>query len=469
MPDKRKIFQNIITLFFSEFANKGIIFFSAMYMLRTIQPEGNGIMAFSSSYFTFFLLFVVFAFNTVGTREIAQNQSLIKEYTDTIISTRILLAIVFYSAYVSILFSMDISTEKRIYTLIAGIALFANAINLDWVFQGLQNMKVLAVRQVMTSLLTLFGYIIFVHSLDDIYTAAIISTGSNLINVIWLFAYYQKKQCRYSFAIDKNLLIKILKSAIPLSIYTFAVSMLSQANVIIMEHYDISEAQVGIFNSCYKIEQFALIPSAIVQVAFYPVMACISDIKERTRVFRKYVTLNLLGGFLATSLIFTLPEFVISIVAGEKYISAVPVLKVYILSAVLAYANTSISPVLIAWNMEKKVMYSCLIGSIFSLVANFIFIKYDGIMGAAYATLVGEFSISCCLGVALFKVLKITIIPQIIRTGITGLATGFVGYLLVRSGIHSVVNLFAMVFVFASTAFLFKTVSIDDFRGLIKR
>ena len=202
MPDKRKIFQNIITLFFSEFANKGIIFFTAIYMLRTIQPAGNGIMAFSSSYFSFFLLFVVFAFNTVGTREIAKDQTLIKEYADTIITTRILLAVVVYAVYAGVLCAMDISTEKRIVTLIAGIALFANAINLDWVFQGIQNMKVLAVRQVLTSLGTFVGYLIFVHSINDLYTAAAISSGSNLVNVFWLFAYYQKKKYIFSQIIN---------------------------------------------------------------------------------------------------------------------------------------------------------------------------------------------------------------------------------------------------------------------------
>lgn len=469
MPDKRKIFQNIVTLFFSEFANKGIIFFTAIYMLRTIQPAGNGIMAFSSSYFSFFLLFVVFAFNTVGTREIAKNQKLIKEYADTIITTRILLAVVVYAIYAAVLFAMNIAPEKRIVTLIAGVALFANAINLDWVFQGIQNMKVLAVRQVLTSLGTFVGYILFVHSINDLYTAAAISSGSNLVNVFWLFAYYQKKQCKYTFIIEKPLLVKILKSAIPLSIYTFAVTMLNQANVIIMENYHIAAAQVGIFNSCYKIEQFAIIPSAVVQVAFYPVMSCIVDRDERIHVFRKYATLNLLGGFIATCLIFTLPDFVIGIVAGPNYMSAVPILRIYIFSAVLAYINTSVSPVLIAWNQEKRVMYAILVGSTLSIIANFILIKSNGITGAAYATIIGEFSISCCLSVALFQVLHITLLPTIFHTGISAIAAGIFGALMVKYGVHPVVNLFAMTAVFTGTAFLFKTVTISDFKGLIKR
>lgn len=469
MIDKHKILSNIVTLTFSEFANKGLIFFTSMYLLRTILPEGNGIMAFSSSFFSFFLLFVVFAFNTVGTREIAKDPLKTKALTDTIITTRIILAFVVYAAYAGILLSMNITIEKRIVTLIAGIALFANALNLDWVYQGLERMKVLATRQVMTSSATLLGYVLFVRSIDDIYLAAAISSASNLINVSWLLGYYIKTQNKFSLRIDPVLLKSILRSAIPLTLFTFSTTMLNQANVMIMEHYNLPTASVGCFNLAFRIVQFAVIPSSIIQMAFYPLLSRTSETAERRTIFRKYSELNLLGGIWTTSMIFAMPDFFVGIVGGVHFMDTVPLLSVYVFSVVAVYINTSFSPALIAWNFEKQVMYAIMIGSAISLVANIILIKYYGVVGATYSSIIGEAAISICLSRVLYKVLQVTIIKQFLKVVCVGAVVIIVGMLSKYFGLPEVANIICMSIVFILTAMAIKIVNINEIRGLIKR
>lgn len=469
MVDKRKIISNLITLSFSEFINKGVIFFTSMYLMRTILPEGNGILAFSTSFFSFFVLFVVLAFNTVGTREIAKAPDKIKEYTDTIISTRVILSVVVFLIYVGILWSIDIGIEKRIVTFIVGFALFANAINLDWVFQGMEKMKVLAFRQVLTSIATLIGFLIFVHSRDDLYLAAVISTGSNLINVSWLFVYYVRTEFKFRFHIDKELLKLILKSAIPLSIFTFSVTMLNQANIMIMEYYKLSTDQIGIFNSAFKIIQFSVIPSAVIQMAFYPLLSRSQTLEERKLIFGKYLTLNLLIGAWITLIIFLIPEFVISSTVGLKYAAAVPLLKIYILSAIFMYLNTSLTPALIAWSFEKKVMYAIAIGSILSLIANFSLIYYLGVEGAVYASIIGEFAIAICLNIAIYSVIQETVFSIMLKTGLVAIISGAVGYFATYLQIHSIITGIITTLAFFILALQFKIIKATDLKGIIKR
>lgn len=469
MIDKRKIFSNLLTLSVSEFMNKGVIFFTSMYLMRTIMPEGNGVLAFSASFFSFFVLFVILAFNTVGTREIAKAPDMIKEYTDTIISTRIVLSVVVFLIYIGILWSIDISVEKRIVTLIAGFALFANAINLDWVFQGMEKMKVLAFRQVLTSIGTLTGFLLFVHSREDIYLAAAISTGSNLINVAWLFVYYVRTQFKFRFQIDKELLKLILKSAIPLSIFTFSVTMLNQANIMIMEYYKLPSSDQGLFNSAFKIIQFAIIPSGVIQMAFYPLLSRSQVYEERKSIFEKYSALNLLLGSWITLIIFLIPEFVINSTVGLKYAAAIPLLKIYIFSAVFMYINTSLTPVLIAWSFEKKVMYAITIGSIFSLIANFLLINYLGVNGAVYASIIGELAIAICLNIAIYSVIQKTVFSIMLKTGLVAIISGAVGYYLRCLEIHSIITGIITTLVFLILAMQFKIIKTTDLKGIIKR
>lgn len=440
-----------------------------MYLMRTIMPEGNGVLAFAGSYLSFFTMFVILAFNTVGTREIAKAPNLLKEYTDTIITTRFLLSIIVYAIYSILLYSLGISEEKKLVTLITGLALFASAINLDWVFQGIEKMKVLAIRQVLTSSFTLIGYLLLVHSRSDIYAASIIIAVSNLANVSWLFVYYIRTEHKFNFRINPILLKSILNSAIPLSVFIFSVTVLNQASVMIMEFYDLSTDQIGIFNSAFKIVQFAIIPSTVVQMAFYPVLSRSTELSERKRIFSTYSNLNIVFGAWIALLIFLMPEMVIQLTVGLKYASAIPLLRMYIVAAFLMYVNTSLTPVLIAWNFEKKVMYSMLIGCIFSFIGNIWMISSYGVTGAVYASILGEFTIGIMLSISLYQAVKIHLFKQLFLTILISILSASIGYIMIYLGIHSIITGIITTLVFFILALQFKIIRITDLKGIIKR
>ena len=468
MTDKKKIFKNLISLTFSEFFNKGIIFFSTMYLMRTIQPDGNGVIAFANSYLCYFLLFVVLAFNTVGTREIAKFPDKIKQYTDTITTTRLLLAVIIFAIYCLVLFNVESSRETQIVTFILGFQLFANAINMDWVFQGLEKMEILAIRQVFTSTITFIGYLVFVHTRQDIYLAVIISSGSIMLNVILLFIYYIRSISKFNFSINWVLLKDILKSALPLTIYAFSVTVLNQTNNIILKFYA-DDYSVGILNAAFKVTQFALIPSIIIQMAFYPVLSRSINIDERKRIFKKFSTANIMFGAIITMALFIFSDLFIKTIYGAKYIESGSVLQTLAFTSIFVFISTSITPTLIAWQQEKKVMYAISIGSAFSLISNFILIPIYGKYGAAASNLIGEIAISIALSIAMFNVIKTVLLKEIIFFSIIAFIAGFVGYYLKEFGINQILTLVITLILFIIMTLFSKLIDLKDFKGLIKR
>ncbi len=468
MPDKKKIFKNIISLTFSEFFNKGIVFFSTMYLMRTILPEGTGIIAFANSYFSYFLLFVVLAFNTVGTREIAKFPNRIKEYTDTITSTRLILACIIFLIYSLVIFSINDTLETQIVTFIFGFQLFANAINMDWVFQGIERMEVLAIRQVFTSIVTFIGYLLLVHSRADIYMAVIISSSSILLNVILLFIYYVRSIAKYTFKIDWALLKDILRSALPLTIYAFSVTVLNQTNNIILKFYA-DDYSVGILNAAFRITQFAIIPSTIIQMAFYPVLSRSTDLDERKRIFKKFTTSNMMFGSIITVCLFVFSNLFIGIIYGAKYAESSDILQILSFTSIFVFISTSMTPTLIAWKEEKKVMYAISIGSAISLISNFVLIPIYGKYGAAASNLIGEFAISIGLTFAIYKVIKTIVIKELLSFVAIAVISGLVGYYLKEIGINQILALIITFILFVSVSILTKLIDLNDFKGLIKR
>ena len=146
MRTSRKILKNMFSLSIAEIANKGIIFITTAYLARVILPEGFGIIGYASSFIVYFILISNLGLNTVGTREIAKTPEKINKYVNSIFTARVFLSIFSYIGLFIIVLFYDFTIEEKYVIWIAGINVIFNAINSDWVFQGIEKMEVAASR-----------------------------------------------------------------------------------------------------------------------------------------------------------------------------------------------------------------------------------------------------------------------------------------------------------------------------------
>ena len=65
--------------------------------------------------------------------------------------------------------------------LIQGVGLFTSAIGLTCAYQGLQRMRMVALREIMASLVNVIGIIWLVHTPDDLVLAACIVAGTQML------------------------------------------------------------------------------------------------------------------------------------------------------------------------------------------------------------------------------------------------------------------------------------------------
>lgn len=108
--------------------------------------EGNGVYGFATSIVSFFILFVSFGVDVYGSREIALDKESVHKNVSYIFSLRIVLAFISYLLLlVFVLFFID-ELLIKFAILIVGVNIFSNSILLNWVFQGLERMGIIAVR-----------------------------------------------------------------------------------------------------------------------------------------------------------------------------------------------------------------------------------------------------------------------------------------------------------------------------------
>lgn len=344
--------------------------------------------------------------------------------------------------------------------------LFSNAIMLDWFFQGIEKMEVLAIRQLITGLVNLIGVMILVHNPEDVIIALLINSAAAVINAIWMVLYYTKAVGKISFSFDIPLWKKMIKPAIPITFSNFFVTLLNTFNILILGIYFTDASLAGQYNTAFKIMVFTILPTAVIQGAFFPVLSKSFGTTDFIRVAKKYSVLIFITGAILSVGFYTFADYIIITAFSAEYTPAIEIMKILMLTAFIVYVNTSLAPQLIAIKKEKSMMYAMGVGAIISVTLNIVLIPNYGAIGAAWVTVFSELALTIGLGIAYYVAVKKIFILDMFKAIILAAIACYPGYLLNQSlGIHEIVaGVFSFV-LFIGLNLLTKTFSISEVKG----
>lgn len=156
---------------------------------------------------------------------------------------------------------------------------------------------------------------------------------------------------------------------------------------------------VGTFSSAMKcIEMLTIIPGSIV-IASFPTF--VTDYKNSAGKFIKRITSLLTGmftlGVFLSFMFFFFGKHLIIILYGSEFIYSVNILKVLAWTIPFVFVNSILTYILISRGDDKYNVLCYLVATLGSIVANFVFIHYFNIVGAACAFLFIEVILSCSL------------------------------------------------------------------------
>lgn len=469
----RKIIRNLFSLSFAELVSKGIVFIANAYLARVILPEGFGIIGVANSIMIYLLLFTNLGFSTLGSRDISSNRNLIGKYVNNINTIRLLLSIIVFLIFLFIILQADKAEEIKYVYIIAACSLFANAVLVDWVYLGIEKIEVLAVRQVVTSLLNLAGIFLFVHERADTVLAMAVFTGTAFINSAWLLALYIREFGKFRFELDLKFLKPLFKSTFHIAYYVFFVSVLNTVNIIIINFLAPTDAagnhQAGIFNAASKLFVFSVIPSAIVQQAFFPLLSRSRSKEERHNTLDKYSLLLFLIGPIITFILFTFSQYINDVVYSQKYSESAEVMQYLMLASFFIYINTAFTVPLLTWKYEKFSTYAIIVGTIINIAGNFVLIPVLGVAGSGMATLLGEFSITVTLIIFIYKILNKFYLKNLIKMTLYSGMSCIAGYFLWQAGLNAIISAGISILIFISINAIFKTITVNEIRGYLKR
>ncbi len=391
-PEK-SIAKNSIFFLIYNVLNVIFPFVTGIYVARILLPDSIGQVAYAQNIAQYFVILAFLGIPTYGLREISKakknKEDLNKVYSE-LFFLNLISTIVFTVIYVGLIFSVkDFRANYPLY-LITGIAIAFNALDVSWLYEGLEEFKFITVRNLIFKVLSFVLLLVFVRKQADYYIYAVITVagtaGNNILNIA-----FSKKFVKLSF---RNINIKRhLKPVMMLVVVNLAIEIYTLVDTTMLGIFCPKE-NVAYYSYGSKINKIFLQVVNTFTVVIVPRMALYYK-EEKYEEFNSLLTQTL-----KVILILSIPlivgiqfvsQFFICKVYGEAYYNSANVLR--ILSVVLLISPIGYllgSRVVLSVGKEWKMIVSVGVGAVVNVIGNVILIPLYKEYGAAIASVIGE-------------------------------------------------------------------------------
>ena len=396
------------------------------YVSRVLSTESIGIYGFTISIVTYFILIGSLGIDLYGQREIAFARDNIRKRSEVFWSLFLLKFITMSIASVIFFLLFARTGDLAIFYRILMLEILASFLDIAWLFQGLEEFKKTAVRNIIVKLLSVVLIFCFVKTANDLWIYLLIYCLATLFGSLTLWPSVRKYIEKPKRIVIKPHLKPVLILFLPqiaVQVYT----VLDKSMLGWLSDMD----QVGYYEQVQKIVKVFLAFITALGTVMMPRIAShfvagetdkIREFLQKAFRFVFFVASPILMGIIAIS-----PRFVPLFLGGD-YADAVPIMQIIsVIILLIGLSNVSGIQFLLPTKRQKEYTISILAGTFVNVLLNLLFIPFWKGNGAAIATVVAELAVTM---VQLFFIRKEFSILQILRYGIKYLVMALIMYVI---------------------------------------
>ena len=252
--------------------------------------------------------------------------------------------------------------------------------------------KVLALRNLVISVLKLAAIIIVVHFVKDIALILIVSVLLDAFQLLIFYFILHRNGCLIRFTkADLRLILPILRYCVPMAVFVMLNTLNRDCDKYVIAAFTDTET-LAVYTNASKALPIDIVMSSFITILLPVITRGISEKRnsETIEVYRlfleiSYISTAVLGGCILVSA----PEFV-SLLYSDKYLGGLSVFCIYILIDMVKFM--SITLLLTAAGKTRILMFISLGAILSNIGLNILFYKLMGLIGPAIATLAVTFA-----------------------------------------------------------------------------
>lgn len=393
---KNSLGLNYIFNFISQIVTLVIPLITTPYLARIFLEEGSGQIAFSNTIITYFTMIANLGYSVYGQREIAKCQDDKYKKSKIFWEIFIIRCVLTLISYGTLLGTMLIHVYPEVYTtliLLFSIQIIAVVFDVSYFYQGEEDFKYIALRNLVMRILCLICIFIFVKTKEDIWKYALLYSVSIFLANISMWPKL-RKSLQKIFVRDLSFKKHFLPSLI-IFLPTLATTVYASLDKIMIGYLTANpDYENGCYNQALKLNQTILILITVIDSIMIArnshnySKGDFNQVKNHIYFGANYVWhlgLPLIVGMCILSS--NLSSWYLGAGYDEVYLLLDIMSVRFIVSGMACvFGNQLFIPI----GKEKYTTIAHIITCISNLILNFIFIPLYGAIGGAITTALAE-------------------------------------------------------------------------------
>lgn len=399
------------------------------YISRVLGADGIGRYSFVNSIVAYFSLFAVMGITTYGQREISYNQNDINKRTIVFWNAKSLEVISSLLCFVAFVILGLFQSDTLLY-LVLSLNILAVTVDINWLFQGMEEFRIIAFRTIIVKILGIIGIFIFVRTREDLVIYALIMSSLLFLSNLSLWIPARK-------LINKPVLYKLkpltnIRDIIALFLPCIAMEVYTVLDKIMIGIVCTGDFENGYYEQATKLSKMILAIVTALGSVMIPRIGHHFENGNNDKIdyyinkaykFVWFLATPLCLGLMATANNFV-PWFF-----GAGYDLVVPLIMILaFLILIIGINNVTGMQYLIPTRKQNMFTKSVVIGAVCNFGLNLILIPKFGALGAAMASVLAELIVTC---VQFFMVKKQIEIKKVVSLGIKNIIAALIMFLIV--------------------------------------
>lgn len=360
---KKNLVKNTVMLYILTFSSYFFNLITVPYQTRVLGPEIYGNIGFAIAFVSYFRLLFDFGFILSATETVSKNRENKIELGKTIsavnaVKTFFILASTLL--LIILLLSVDRFHSDPLLYILFFIYISIDAFLPDFLYRGLENMKIITYRSVIIRLFFTLLIFVFLKEPSQYYVIPILYILGSIFAVASVYLHIHFKLKIKHRKVEKKYIFKTFKKSGLFFLSRIATTLYGSTNTVVLGFIYPTGPTVGLYTSANKITTTAQSAMSPISDSVYPYMVKNKDfklIKKVLLIFEPIVLIGCIGiGIFA--------EPICTIFFGNEYAGAAPILRIMLVTIAVTLPNYILGfPTMTPLGISKYANYSVMIAA----------------------------------------------------------------------------------------------------------
>mgnify|MGYP003289867174 CR=1 FL=1 len=370
----------------------GLTLVVGMLTARYLGPSNYGIVGYTASYVSFFLVICELGFTSVAVKELLDNTEKQGEVLGTTIFFRMCISLISSIAITCLIFVLD-GGDKTIVCVafLQSLSLIFKSFEMlhYWYQSRMETQISVKIQTIAYVIMAAYKVAILAMGMSVEWFGFSTALESAVVALFLFFSYRRNGSQKLSVSIECGK--RILKGSYHFILSGLMVCIYSEMDKIMLGQM-LDTAAVGLYTAGAKVASlWSFVLMALINSAEPLIIASKSKseelyIKNNKRLYAAVIWIGLAAGLAIT----VLGKWIILILYGETYLAATSSLRISAWYTMFAMLGTARGVWIVCEDKGKYVKYYLGAGAILNVVLNYVLIPYFGPAGAAAATLLTQ-------------------------------------------------------------------------------